>query len=244
MIRYEEMSMNAWPAIRSRVYEGCILRASNGYTKRANSANPIHSRGTNPEALEAYADVFYRSQGLPTIFKMIESEGYDELDRYLDSRGYGIVDPTHVMTMDLETAGVCSGGTAVTTDYFYKEWIDSFIRCNSIQGKFVETAKAMLNLITVDVIVASVVADTNIVACGYGAIEDGYVGFYDIVVAPEYRKKGYGRALMEAIIAQARRQGASKAYLQVIDSNEAARRLYLGLGFREQYAYWYRRKDR
>ena len=244
MIVYEEMSMNAWPAIRTRVREGCILRASNGYTKRSNSANPIHSCGTKPEALEAYADDFYRRQGLPSIFKMIKAEGYDELDRYLDSRQYGIIDPTHVMTMDLGAVAGSANGKVVTTRHFYKEWVDSFIRCNSIPGKFVETAKAMLSLITVDVIVASVVEDSTIVACGYGALEAGCVGFYDIVVDPEYRKRGYGRALMEAIIAQARLQGAQRGYLQVRDSNEIARRLYLGLGFREEYAYWYRVNNR
>jgi len=179
-----------------------------------------------------------------STFKMIKAEGYDELDRYLDSRQYGIIDPTHVMTMDLGTVAGSANGKVVTTRHFYKEWVDSFIRCNSIPGKFVETAKAMLSLITVDVIVASVVDDSTIVACGYGALEAGCVGFYDIVVDPEYRKRGYGRALMEAIIAQARLQGAQRGYLQVRDSNEIARRLYLGLGFREEYAYWYRVKNR
>lgn len=244
MTRYEEMAMNAWPAIRSRIHEGCILRASNGYTKRANSANPLYARGTDYEALAIYAEAFFRGQNLPPTFKMIESDWYAGLDAFLDARGYGIVDPTHVMIQDLAGFAGAPDDRVVTTDYFYKEWTDSFIKCNSIPGKFVETAKAMLSLITVDIVVASIIDDNNIVACGYGAIDSGCVGLFDIVVDQSHRKKGYGRALVQTIVARAKERGANAGYLQVTDSNAIARKLYQSLGFREKYAYWYRIQSR
>jgi len=47
-----------------------------------------------------------------------------------------------------------------------------------------------------------------------------------LAVAPEYRRRGVGRALVEAV----RHPGMT---LQVRESNFAARTLYAGLGFRE-----------
>ena len=43
MIRYlEELALNAWTSIQTVVYDGWLIRFSNGYTKRANSVNPIY----------------------------------------------------------------------------------------------------------------------------------------------------------------------------------------------------------
>ena len=42
MIRtLEELSMNALPALQTMLYGGWVLRFANGYTRRANSINPI-----------------------------------------------------------------------------------------------------------------------------------------------------------------------------------------------------------
>ncbi|MDR2374804.1 MAG: hypothetical protein LBD96_00015 [Treponema sp.] len=38
----EELSMNAWLSLQTLVYDGWIIRLANGYTKRANSVNPIY----------------------------------------------------------------------------------------------------------------------------------------------------------------------------------------------------------
>jgi len=40
--RIEELSMNALPALSTVFLNGWILRFSNGYTRRANSVNPIY----------------------------------------------------------------------------------------------------------------------------------------------------------------------------------------------------------
>lgn len=55
----------------------------------------------------------------------------------------------------------------------------------------------------------------------------------NVVVAKEYRRQGIARRLMEETIAEARRQGAEEAVLQVYQDNPAALRLYTDLGFQQ-----------
>ncbi|MGD8496718.1 MAG: ribosomal protein S18-alanine N-acetyltransferase [Gemmatimonadales bacterium] len=53
----------------------------------------------------------------------------------------------------------------------------------------------------------------------------------DIAVLPESRGRGLGRWLLEAALAEAARRGARAVYLEVRESNTAARRLYERAGF-------------
>jgi ribosomal protein S18 acetylase RimI-like enzyme len=45
---------------------------------------------------------------------------------------------------------------------------------------------------------------------------------------------------MQGLLHRAQEHGAAHAYLQVVQSNAPARRLYEKLGFSEAYPYWYR----
>ena len=55
----------------------------------------------------------------------------------------------------------------------------------------------------------------------------------NVVVREEYRRQGIARRLMEETIAEARRQGAEEAVLQVYGDNLAALHLYTDLGFQQ-----------
>jgi ribosomal-protein-alanine N-acetyltransferase len=50
---------------------------------------------------------------------------------------------------------------------------------------------------------------------------------------PEYRRSGYGRALLEHMLAALKRGGAAQVLLEVAEPNAAALRFYQELGFRE-----------
>ena len=52
-----------------------------------------------------------------------------------------------------------------------------------------------------------------------------------IAVAPEKRREGLGRVLLDGVIAAARERGAVKIFLEVAADNAAARRLYARAGF-------------
>ena len=50
-------------------------------------------------------------------------------------------------------------------------------------------------------------------------------------VAPEYRRRGAGRALLSFALDFAAKNGAAQVFLEVRESNESARSLYESLGF-------------
>ncbi len=54
-----------------------------------------------------------------------------------------------------------------------------------------------------------------------------------IGVAASARRRGVGRTLVAAILAEAAARGARRLYLEVAEDNVAARGLYLAFGFRE-----------
>ncbi|XHM10678.1 ribosomal protein S18-alanine N-acetyltransferase [Leifsonia sp. T36S-04] len=73
---------------------------------------------------------------------------------------------------------------------------------------------------------------------------DGYAGLLaprggeegdiqTIAVAPHARRRGLGRTLMQALIAEARRRGAREVFLEVRADNPGAETLYRDLGFAE-----------
>jgi GNAT superfamily N-acetyltransferase len=93
--------------------------------------------------------------------------------------------------------------------------------------------------------------DGVLLACGQLAIDPGpdgtptggMVGLFDIFTPEGQRGRGHGLRLCAALLAEARRQGASSAYLQVGADNAPAQRLYARLGFLQAYRYHYRSDD-
>jgi len=61
------------------------------------------------------------------------------------------------------------------------------------------------------------------------AADEGELG--DLAVDPERRSRGIGRALVDRSIEEATLRGARTLYLEVRESNEAARALYTSTGF-------------
>lgn len=88
-----------------------------------------------------------------------------------------------------------------------------------------------------DFVPRTIIAERDGAVLGYCAVQhlgtDGYVRH--LVVGPEARRSGVGRALMEAAAARFRAAGLVTWRLNVKPGNVAARRLYEAVGMRMQY---------
>lgn len=76
---------------------------------------------------------------------------------------------------------------------------------------------------------ASASVDGFLIACNIR----GEWELENIVVARDARRRGIGRQLLEALFAAARKTDGASVFLEVRESNVAARGLYEKLGFRE-----------
>jgi GNAT superfamily N-acetyltransferase len=57
------------------------------------------------------------------------------------------------------------------------------------------------------------------------------VNVHDLVVMPDCRGRGVGKALLRAVEAEAAKRGACKVTLEVLSGNEPAKALYRSLGY-------------
>ena len=124
------------------------------------------------------------------------------------------------------------------------EWIAGVFHLNGTSEPLLRRiVPAMFKAIPKNTIVCSVECDGHMVASGLGICDREYIGVYAIYVSPSCRGRGYARAICSSLLAEGLRQGADKAYLQVVKDNVVAKNLYTDLGFADYYTYWFRSKD-
>ena len=93
-----------------------------------------------------------------------------------------------------------------------------------------------------DPAIAILVADDNgdVIGYAYAAVEGydymslrGPAGvLHDIIVDPEYRRRGVGRLLLRATLEELKSRGAPRVVLSTAERNEVAQRLFESAGFR------------
>lgn len=252
----EKLSFNSHPCLEEEAYDGWLLRFAEGYTKRANSVSVIGESAVGLAEKIRYCEEAYKNQGLPVVYKITPVAA--ELDELLKAEGYVAVDKTNVMTVDLtKKAGPATKGNRHGTrnangeeelfvtveEKFTEAWQYYYFTFNKVSPSFVPTAKKIQAKISNPLLCATVYLDKKAIACGLGVMEQGYVGLLDIVVKEEYRGCGFGKVLCQTLLEKGKEKGASAGYLQVVDSNEVAKKLYKSLEFEDVYSYWYRIKE-
>lgn len=106
-----------------------------------------------------------------------------------------------------------------------------------------EAVQALLRLLSQDAEVTNDDAPTYVAVraervvgmvtlCVFGTLTGPKAYLDHLVVAPEWRRRGIGRALVRHAIEQARASGASRIDLTANDQKQGGRALYQSLGFR------------
>jgi N-acetylglutamate synthase len=240
----EARLVNAWPSLETQIAGGWILRFAKGYSKRANAATPLLPGVTLDDALIDHIVWQYEAQNIRPCFRLTSLQAED-VDERLARRGFEMVEPTFGMVAELDT----HEAEELTTDRSVRietkvdrDWVRG--AASSYGGDKADDALLIeiVSRIRQQRAFATLDLDDRPVAWGLAVAERGYVGLYDVVVAPDLRGLGLSRTLVVELMTWGRRQGATRAYLQVREENEVARALYRSLGFVDAYRYTHRIK--
>jgi ribosomal protein S18 acetylase RimI-like enzyme len=242
MIRtLEELSLNALPALQTLVLDGWVLRFAAGYTRRANSVSPLYPAGAEAVGRVRACERLYAAQGLRTVFKLTPVAQPAGLDQCLAGLGYRLEARTSVQTLSLaESPHPADGPTPAINSALSESWLAALGALAQVEGRHRPTLARMLGSLIPTPGFALIEEAGRAVACGLGVVQGGYVGLFDVVTAPDARRRGLGRRLVAGLLDWGRQNGAHTAYLQVMHANQPALGLYAALGFREVYSYWYR----
>ena len=237
---FEELTFNSHPALQTQFYDGWFIRYSGGYTNRANSVSTLWPSTLDVNAKIEECEKRYARQSLPCVFKVTDGSE-PGFDRMLEERGYRIVTPTDLMTLDLRGRQFARGD-CVITDHVTREWLDTYFTLENYPEPKRVIAEQMLRSIRNEARYCRIVKDGQSIACASAVLERGYVTLVNVIVNEAYRGRGYGRQLCESLLSEAIKADAHTAYLQVVQSNSTAVRLYEKIGFCKLYSYWYRVK--
>jgi ribosomal protein S18 acetylase RimI-like enzyme len=236
----EELSMNAWPSFQTLLYDGWVLRFAKGYTKRANSVNPLYSSTEDLDEKLRFCERVFQNEKMATVFKITPVVYPADLDEQLLTRGYRKDSPTSVQTLALEAVSVQPAAEASWQENLPDEWLDAYCQMNAVvEGQQETLRRILLNIIPRHCFM-TLKMNGKCVACGLGVLQAEHLGLFDIVTDGAFRRRGYGRQVVESILAWGKGNGGRNAYLQVMLNNPPALHLYSTVGFVEKYQYWYR----
>lgn len=254
----EHRANAGWPAIETERLGDWLLRASAGFSSRANSVLAVGDPGTAFAAALDRTVGFYRGRDLPVWAQLVVGS---DLHHRFERAGWvparpGEADTSFQLGAVARARRAVRGllpvaapeaqvGTAATA-----AWLADDRRAQRHR----QAALAVLQ--GPDQVgfagIRSAARDTHqpdlpdtdqppLVAKGRAAMGagDDWVGITDVWVSPDHRRQGLALVVLEALLGWAAERGASTAYLQVRGDNPAALALYDRLGFLPHHDYRY-----
>jgi len=240
----EEAAARGWRAPEELPLGRWRLRAAEGFTGRANSALAIGDPGMPLAAAIDEVGRWYRARGLPAMVAVpfpVAGPEDSPVDRFLGQELGWAVRSSAVIVMTAETGQVAgqAADPAVRVD-LEPEPDPAWLALYRFRGEKPPPISRRLLMSAPWQAFASVRAGGATIAIGRVAAAGDWAGLTAVEVDPGQRRRGLGRAVTGALAAAAAARGVAGLYLQVEQTNAAARRLYRQTGFADHHVYHYR----
>ena len=232
---------------------GWLLRASGGFTGRANSVLPLGDPGLALDAAIDAAVDWYGARAIPPRF-LLPLPDARTVDDELVRRGWRLGDVVHVLVAPVRPLAQAyegdraEGRPPVRVDDAAGRGVDRL--ATTTAGATCPRTPARCWRTATDLGFASVRADGGegaVLAIARGSVDVdsspgglGWLGVTAVEVDPGVRRQGLAGLVLRGLAAWAVERGATGCYLQVAAENEPALRLYAGAGFVRHHDYQYR----
>jgi GNAT superfamily N-acetyltransferase len=234
----EDVCERAWPSRERVELDGVVLRFTDGFTRRANSAR-VDGGAEDIDGLITAAEREYRGRGLRPGFRVTPLTP-PAFESRLHERGYVVDTEAVVMVAEAlpETVASRPGDGISLAPALDEEWLGVF---KAVERQWPPEqdpgARWVLGSGESPRRFALARIDGAPAATGYARLEDDWLYIACVATFPERRRLGLGRAISEQLFAWGAGSGARRAILQAETKNAAAQALYAQLGFRPRYVY-------
>lgn len=247
----ERRALGSWPARETEPLGEWLLRASGGYSARANSVLAEGDPGVPFDAALTRVESFYDERELTPWAQVIVGS---DVHHAFESAGWVFARPGEadslfqVVSVSSALRVVRRSLPAVVPPVTFSPRADAAWLADDERS--LSYGAAALDVLEgpADVGFASVTAPGSDevvakgrVARGEGAVpgDDDWAGVTNVWVSPTHRRLGLGTVVMGALLSWAAERGATTAYLQVRGDNPAGLAAYGRLGFQTHHAYRY-----
>jgi ribosomal protein S18 acetylase RimI-like enzyme len=247
----ERRALASWPARETEDLGEWVLRASDGYSGRANSVLADGDPGVPLDAALEQVGSFYAAHGLPAWAQVVVGS---DTQVALESAGWVLARPGEADTL-FQLVSVSSALRVVrrslppvvpaveVSSTVDDAWLADDTRALAQQDAALAIleAPAEVGFVSVRSPGSTEVVAKGRVARGAGAVpgDEDWVGITNVWVSPDHRRHRLGTVVMGAMLEWAAERGATTAYLQVRGDNPAGLAAYDRLGFTTHHAYRY-----
>jgi GNAT superfamily N-acetyltransferase len=242
------LSNASWPAVHTERVGDWLLRASGGFSARANSVMAVGDPGPPFDEAVARAAAFYARHHLPmwaqvvvgsTTAAQFEDAGWPtarpgEADSEFQMASVAQASRA-VRRLLPASAPPVSVGTTLTPAWLAN---DSRALAHPDDAAAVLEGPDEVAFVTVAA-PGSASAAQDVVAKGRVACDGDWAGITDVWVSPDHRRQGLGLVVLDAMLEWSAERGATTAYLQTRGDNAPALAVYERLGFRTHHSYRY-----
>jgi ribosomal protein S18 acetylase RimI-like enzyme len=241
----EQIAAFGWRAVETMRLGEWLLRASGGFTQRANSALALGDPGIALERAIDLVTEWYDERGLPALVMQPDGASPSGLTERLGARGWTTRSETHVMTGEIAYAlrampdafaGLDVAGLEVRLDDAPD---DAWYACYAPATPPSDAARRVVEDHP-SVVFASIRDGDQVVATARASVDVRWASLSAVMVTPDRRRHGLGAAVTLAASKEAARRGGRHLCLSVEATNAPAIELYRRLNLRvhHNYRYW------
>jgi N-acetylglutamate synthase len=234
-VEADRLALPGWQPVESEPLGEWVLRASRGFSSRANSALALGDPGVPLDEAAARVAEWYRDRALPPRAHVHPDS--TAANGLIDA-GWATYESTFLMLASVARV-LRRLGPAADVEVLHATTVDEgWLVSDERAGRFGEAAVQVLE--AGEVTLATVRDDSGaVLARGRAALHGDWVGVSSLATREDARRTGLGTAVLRSLLEWGAERGATTTYLQVTVANTAAQELYQAHGYEVHHRYDY-----